>query len=38
MADFFETGLAAYEELKRVPVSTLRSVIRAPGKIQKLFR
>ena len=38
MTEFFETGTAAYEEIKQLPPQALRSLIKVRGKIRKLFR
>jgi DNA-binding transcriptional regulator GbsR (MarR family) len=38
MAEFFETGTAAYEEMKQLPPTTVRSLLRMRGKLRKLLR
>jgi len=38
MTEFFETGVAAYEELKQLPPQALRSLIKMRGRIRKLLR
>jgi DNA-binding transcriptional regulator GbsR (MarR family) len=38
MTEFFETGMSAYEEVKQLPPSALRSLLRMKGKLRKLFR
>jgi len=37
MADFFETGLTAYDEVKQVSPQGLRSLVKVRGKIRKLL-
>jgi DNA-binding transcriptional regulator GbsR (MarR family) len=37
MAEFFETGLAAYEEVKQLPPQVLRGLVKARGGVRKLF-
>ena len=37
MTEFFETGMAAYEEIRQLPPQTLRGLIKVRGKIRKLF-
>jgi DNA-binding transcriptional regulator GbsR (MarR family) len=37
MAEFFETGLAAYEEMKQLSPQTLRGLVKAKGKVRKLL-
>jgi len=37
MTEFFETGMAAYEELRQLPPQTLRGLIKVRGKIRKLL-
>ena len=37
MAEFFETGLAAYDEVKLVSPQGLRSLVKVRGKIRKLL-
>jgi DNA-binding transcriptional regulator GbsR (MarR family) len=38
MTEFFETGTAAYEELRQLPPSGLRGLLKMRGKIRKLLR
>jgi DNA-binding transcriptional regulator GbsR (MarR family) len=38
MTEFFEAGTGAYEELKQLPPSALRSLLKMRGKIRKLLR
>src|SRR4051794_11986207 len=38
MTEFFETGMAAYEEVKQLPPSALRGLLRMRGKLRKLLR
>ena len=38
MTDFFETGTAAYEEIKQFPPQMLRGLIKVRGRLRKLLR
>ena len=38
MAEFFEAGTAAYEEISRVSPQALRGILKVRGKIRKLFQ
>jgi len=38
MADFFETGTGAYEEVKQLPPAALRGLLKMRGKLRKLLR
>jgi DNA-binding transcriptional regulator GbsR (MarR family) len=38
MAEFFETGTGAYEEVKQLPPSALRGLLKMRGKLRKLLR
>jgi hypothetical protein len=38
MAEFFETGMSAYEEVKQLPPTALRGLLRMRGKLRKLLR
>ena len=38
MTEFFETGMSAYEEVKQLPPSALRGLLRMRGKLRKLLR
>ncbi len=37
MAEFFETGSAAYGELKQLSPATLRALVKAKGRVKKLL-
>jgi len=38
MAEFFEAGTAAYEEISRISPHTLKGILKARGKIRKLMQ
>ena len=37
MAEFFETAMAAYEEVRMLPPATLRTLLKVRGKLRKLL-
>ena len=37
MLEFFETGLACYEDVSRLPLSQWRKLAKIGGKVQKLL-
>ena len=38
MTEFFESGMAAYEEVKQMPPNTIRRLLKMRGKLRKLLQ